>query len=157
MLCPSWNFHLALGYIEYRIKDARMMYFSFEIIMAQLSIQICSSFFLMHYIYLATVKFQAASIVSSSIQPLQNVPLVVSRMLLSFADSDDFSIALLSRFMFSSPIFGLQKYVEENITPNGKLPWAQYHIRKGFAGKVFLTQSSHMGIMNKFILLSNVD
>ncbi|KAM7481931.1 hypothetical protein LguiB_006514 [Lonicera macranthoides] len=47
------------------------------------------------------INYQAASIVSSSIQPLQNVPLV--------------------------------KYVEENITPNGKLPWAQYHIRKGFA------------------------
>ncbi|KAK2993634.1 hypothetical protein RJ640_019274, partial [Escallonia rubra] len=25
-----------------------------------------------------------------------------------------------------------QKYIEENVSPGAKLPWAQYHIRKGF-------------------------
>ncbi|KAK3000662.1 hypothetical protein RJ639_020671 [Escallonia herrerae] len=24
------------------------------------------------------------------------------------------------------------KYIEENVSPGAKLPWAQYHIRKGF-------------------------
>ncbi|KAL8240203.1 hypothetical protein R6Q59_013558 [Mikania micrantha] len=47
-----------------------------------------------------SINYQAASIVSSSIQPLQNLVLV--------------------------------NYIGELVSPDEKLPWAQYHIRKGF-------------------------
>ncbi|PWA88705.1 glutathione S-transferase [Artemisia annua] len=47
-----------------------------------------------------SINYQVASIVSSSIQPLQNMTLV--------------------------------NYIGELVGPDEKLPWAQYHIRKGF-------------------------
>nr|XP_043632409.1 glutathione S-transferase zeta class-like [Erigeron canadensis] len=47
-----------------------------------------------------TLNYQVASIVSSSIQPLQNLVLV--------------------------------NYIGELVSPDEKLPWAQYHIRNGF-------------------------
>ncbi|KAK9073628.1 hypothetical protein SSX86_007952 [Deinandra increscens subsp. villosa] len=47
-----------------------------------------------------SINYQAASIVSSSIQPLQNMVLV--------------------------------NYIGEIVSPDEKLPWAQYHIGKGF-------------------------
>ncbi|GJR68884.1 glutathione S-transferase zeta class-like protein [Tanacetum coccineum] len=50
-----------------------------------------------------TINYQVASMVSSSIQPLQNTTLV--------------------------------NYIGELVSPDEKLPWAQYHIRKGFVGK----------------------
>ncbi|XP_024974765.1 glutathione S-transferase zeta class-like [Cynara cardunculus var. scolymus] len=46
------------------------------------------------------INYQVASIVSSSIQPLQNTSLV--------------------------------NYIGEIVSPDEKIPWAQYHIRKGF-------------------------
>ncbi|KAI3747492.1 hypothetical protein L6452_09951 [Arctium lappa] len=47
-----------------------------------------------------SINYQVASIVSSSIQPLQNTTLV--------------------------------NYIGEIVSPDEKIPWAQYHIRKGF-------------------------
>ncbi|KAL8167209.1 hypothetical protein V2J09_008708 [Rumex salicifolius] len=47
------------------------------------------------------VSYQAATIVSSGIQPFQNLSML--------------------------------KFIEEKVGPDQKLPWAQYHIKKGFA------------------------
>ncbi|XWS11600.1 hypothetical protein CRYUN_Cryun37aG0013200 [Craigia yunnanensis] len=46
------------------------------------------------------LNFQAANIVCSSIQPLQNL--------------------------------AVPKYIEEKVSPDDKIPWAKFHIEKGF-------------------------
>ncbi|OAY67874.1 Glutathione S-transferase zeta class, partial [Ananas comosus] len=52
------------------------------------------------------LNLQIASIVSSGIQPLQNLPVLINRT--------------------------LQQYIEENLGSEKKLPWTQLHINKGF-------------------------
>ncbi|XP_065849665.1 glutathione S-transferase zeta class isoform X2 [Euphorbia lathyris] len=63
-------------------------------------------------IYKKAINYQAANIVSSSIQPLQNLAVL--------------------------------KFIEEKVSPDEKVPWARYHISKGFAALEKLLQG-HAG------------
>ncbi|XVF86184.1 hypothetical protein PTKIN_Ptkin18bG0019700 [Pterospermum kingtungense] len=78
------------------------------------------------------LNFQAANIVCSSIQPLQNLAIL--------------------------------KYIEEKVSPDEKIPWAKFHIEKGFEALEKLLKD-HAGryatgdevFMVKFPLLSRLN
>ncbi|KAJ7942490.1 Glutathione-S-transferase [Quillaja saponaria] len=80
-----------IGYIPVLVDGGIVLADSFAILLHP---------FLPHNIHKRAINYQAANIVSSSIQPLQNLEVL--------------------------------KYIEDKVSPDEKLAWAKYHIKKGF-------------------------
>ncbi|KAM7470160.1 hypothetical protein LguiA_008343 [Lonicera macranthoides] len=89
-----------MGYVPVLVDDDMVVADSFAIIM-YLEEKYPRHPFLPRDLQKRAINYQAANIVSSGIQPLQN-------------------LAVLN-------------YIGEKVGPDEKVPWAQYHIQKGFA------------------------
>lgn len=84
-------------------------------------------------------NLQAANIISSSIQPLQNLAVLVS----FFGENPSFFVSLVMLFVkyYTFAAIVHQKYIEEKVGPHEKLPWVQSHIIRGFIGKFWHKQN----------------
>lgn len=89
------------------------------------------------FIFIFIFSSQVANIVSSSIQPLQN--LIVEVIIKS-----DSTICNMFGFLVELIImpFNLQKYLEEKCGTEEKLSWIHMIIGKGFLGKFSLAFST---------------
>ncbi|KAL8222863.1 hypothetical protein R6Q57_020262 [Mikania cordata] len=72
------------------------------------------------------INYQAANIVCASIQPLQNLDVLVSKNFY-FCHRDHFHSL---RIVY---LTNLQNYIEEKVGPDAKVLWVEKHISKGFA------------------------